>query len=64
MGKSALMLSMAVNLIFGNGVAWGRVPVFIFSLEVSHLQTAIRVLIAETQVPLKVARQGILSGRV
>jgi len=56
MGKTALALTLACNsaMLF-------QVPVAIFSLEMSNLQLATRIISSETEIPMEKLRKGSLS---
>ena len=57
MGKSALALNIATNVAKAT-----RLPVLVFSLEMSHSEMAQRILAAEARVDTRKLRTGSLSG--
>jgi primary replicative DNA helicase (EC 3.6.1.-) len=56
MGKSSFMLSMVLSLVFEE-----KLPVAIFSLEMSRVQLGMRMFSMRSGVPLQNIRQGFLS---
>jgi replicative DNA helicase len=56
MGKSSFMLSMVLHLVFEE-----KVPVAVFSLEMSRQQLVMRMFAMQSGVPLQNIRQGFVS---
>lgn len=58
MGKTAFILSMARNMVVNH-----KVPVLIFSLEMSAVQLINRIIVSETELPSDKIRTGKLEDR-